>query len=73
MDVRVAGAEVGTFADDGVGSMVDYYCPKCRKVIRPRLGAKSFVGLAHVFYALQWGVLLKTMPVMFCSELGIVK
>ena len=55
MDVRVAGAEVGTFADDGVGSMVDYYCPNCRKGIRPRLGAKSFVGLAHIFYALQLG------------------
>lgn len=55
MNRRVAGAEIGAFADDGVGSMVDDYCSECRKGTRPRLGVKSFVSFAHVFCALQWG------------------
>lgn len=31
MNGRVAGAEIGAFADDGVGSMGDGYYSKCRK------------------------------------------
>ena len=49
MNSRVAGAEIGAFADDGVGSMVDDYYSACRKGTRPRLGVKSFVDFAHVF------------------------
>ena len=55
MNSRVAGAEIGAFADDGVGSMVDDYCSECRKGTWPRLGVKSFVGFAHVFCAFRWG------------------
>ena len=55
MNSRVAGAEIGAFADDGVRSMVDDYCSEYRKGTRPRLGVKSFVGFAHVFCAFHWG------------------
>ena len=55
MNSRVASAEIGAFADDGVGSMVDDYCSECRKGTRPRLGVKSFIGFAHILYAFRWG------------------
>ena len=55
MNSRVAGAQIGAFADDGVRSMVDDYCSECREGTRPRLGVKSFVGFAHVFCAFRWG------------------